>query len=95
MRRDDLMERLASARGFVFDIDGTLALADKEFKGYQALPGAAALVSLLQQRGVPCIAFTNGSTKTPSALAEALRAAGLPFDEQATLTPVSVAVTRM
>lgn len=83
---------LAAARGYVFDVDGTLALADRHLSGYQPLPGAVELVSLLRQREVPCIAFTNGSTKTPVELAKALRAVGLSFEEATTLTPVSVAV---
>jgi 4-nitrophenyl phosphatase len=83
---------LKQVRGYVFDVDGTLALADKQLSGYQVLPGAAELVSLLQGRGVPCVAFTNGSTKTPAELSKALVAVGIHFDEHHTLTPVSVAV---
>ena len=41
---------LASVRGFVFDIDGTLALADKNLGGYEAMPGAVELVALLRKR---------------------------------------------
>jgi NagD protein len=85
-------ELLAQVQGFVFDVDGTLALADKKLNGYQALPGAVELVSTLQRRGMPCAAFTNGSTKTPAELSKALAAIGLNFDEALTLTPVSVAV---
>lgn len=83
---------LARVRGFVFDVDGTLALADKRLNGYQPLPGAIELVNLLRERGVPCAAFTNGTTKTPAELCRALAGVGLTFDEQRTLTPVSVAV---
>lgn len=83
---------LAGVRGFVFDVDGTLALADKRLNGYQPLPGAVAVVNLLRERGVPCAAFTNGTTKTPTELCHALAGVGLHFDEQRTLTPVSVAV---
>lgn len=82
---------LRRARGFVFDVDGTLALADKNLGGYQPLPGAVELVTSLQRRGIPCVAFTNGSTKTPAELSKALQAIGLPFDEAHTLTPISVA----
>jgi NagD protein len=83
---------LADVRGFVFDIDGTLALADKQLSGYQPLPGACELLALLRKRGVPHVGFTNGSTKTPQKLAEALCAIGIELDERHTLTPVSVAV---
>jgi 4-nitrophenyl phosphatase len=83
---------LSSARGFVLDIDGTLALADKNLGGYQALPGAVELVSLLRQRQIPAVAFTNGTTKTPTELSKALSAIGIEFDETKTMTPISVAV---
>jgi 4-nitrophenyl phosphatase len=84
--------KLKKVRGFVLDIDGTLALADKNLGGYQALPGAVDLVSLLQQRNLPTVAFTNGTTKTPAALSKALCAIGMHFDEAHTMTPISVAV---
>ena len=83
---------LADVRGFVFDIDGTLALADKRLSGYQPLPGACELLSLLRTRGIPHVGFTNGSTKTPIQLAQALTKIGIELDEQHTLTPVSVAI---
>jgi NagD protein len=83
---------LANVRGFVFDIDGTLALADKQLSGYQPLLGACELLALLRKRGIPHVGFTNGSTKTPHKLAEALSAIGIELDERHTLTPVSVAV---
>jgi 4-nitrophenyl phosphatase len=85
--------RLLKAKGFVFDIDGTLALADKELNGYQALPGAVELIALLRERGVPVAAFTNGSTKPPAVLNAALAKVGLDFEQHLTLTPVSIAVT--
>jgi NagD protein len=83
---------LAGVRGYVFDIDGTLALADKRLSGYQALPGARELLALLRERGIPYVGFTNGSTKTPLQLSQALTQIGIDMDEQHTLTPVSVAV---
>ena len=85
-------EKLAEVRGFVFDIDGTLALADKRLSGYQPLPGACELLALLRKRGIPHVGFTNGSTKTPQKLSEALSAIGIELDERHTMTPVSVAV---
>lgn len=87
-----LQQRLRAARGFVFDIDGTLALADRDLNGYQPLPGALQTLALLAQRGTPFVAFTNGSTKTPLQLAQALGRAGFDLDPARTLTPLSVAV---
>lgn len=87
-----LQQRLRAARGFVFDIDGTLALADRNLNGYQPLPGAVQTLALLARRGTPFVAFTNGSTKTPAQLTRALTQAGFELDPQRTLTPLSVAV---
>jgi 4-nitrophenyl phosphatase len=83
---------LAGVRGYVFDVDGTLALADPQLSGYQPLPGARELLALLRQRGVPYVGFTNGSAKTPAQLAQALTAIGIDIDEHHMLTPVSVAL---
>jgi NagD protein len=83
---------LAGVRGYVFDVDGTLALADKHLSGYQPLPGARELLALLRQREVPYVAFTNGSAKTPAQISHALTHIGLPIGEQQMLTPVSVAL---
>lgn len=83
---------LAGVRGYIFDIDGTLALADKRLSGYQALPGASELLALLRQRGLPYVGFTNGSTKTPLQLSQALMQIGIELDERHTMTPVSVAI---
>jgi NagD protein len=83
---------LADVRGYIFDIDGTLALADKRLSGYQALPGACELLALLRERGVPYVGFTNGSTKTPQQLSMALTHIGIALDARQTMTPVSVAI---
>ena len=86
-------QRLRSARGFVFDIDGTLALADRQLNGYQPLPGALQTLALLSERGTPHVAFTNGSTKTPLQLSQALAKVGFDLEPDNTLTPLSVAVS--
>jgi 4-nitrophenyl phosphatase len=87
------MQRLLGAKAFIFDVDGTLALADKNLSGYQALPGAVELIALLRKRAIPVAAFTNGSTKHPRVLNAALASVHLQFEEHLTLTPVSIAVT--
>ena len=81
------------AKGYIFDIDGTLALADRHLSGYQALPGAIELIELLRERKTPFVAFTNGSTKTPAELSSALKAAGFDIPPEQALTPPSVAVS--
>ena len=87
-----LQNRLRGTRGFVFDIDGTLALADRNLNGYQPLPGALEMLALLGERDIPFVAFTNGSTKTPLQLSQALGKAGFEIAPERTLTPLSVAV---
>lgn len=93
MSSSDAMHRLLNAKGFIFDVDGTLALADKKLSGYKPLPGAVELVALLRKRGIPVAAFTNGSTKHPRVLNGELANIGIHFEEQLTLTPISIAVT--
>jgi 4-nitrophenyl phosphatase len=85
--------KLAKVKAFVFDIYCTLAFADKTLSGYQALPGAVELLRLLNQRGIPFAAFTNGSTKTPKVLNQALAQIGIDVEENKTLTPVSIAAS--
>ncbi len=93
MNAQALQQRLRSARGFVFDIDGTLALADRQLNGYQPLPGALQTLALLNERGTPYVAFTNGTTKTPLQLSRTLAKAGFDLDTDSTLTPLSVALS--
>jgi 4-nitrophenyl phosphatase len=89
---DIVVPTLAGVRGYVFDVDGTLALADKNLSGYQPLPGARELLALLREREVPYVGFTNGSAKTPAQLSHALTHIGIRIEEQQMLTPVSVAL---
>ena len=65
-------ERLRAARGFVFDLDGTLVLTDRANRSYAPLPGALPLTRWLTSRGVPFVLLTNGTAKTPQAYARAL-----------------------
>jgi 4-nitrophenyl phosphatase len=44
MSENSAMQRLLNAKAFIFDVDGTLALADKNLSGYQVLPGAVELI---------------------------------------------------
>lgn len=79
-------------RGFIIDIDGTLALADPHGKGYKALPGAKEIVSRLNSTGEPAVAFTNGTLHTPAEYQATLSSIGLEFPADHVLTPSSVAV---
>jgi 4-nitrophenyl phosphatase len=86
-----LVDRLRAARGFVFDLDGTLVLGDRNNQGLAPLPGAVELLRWVAGRGLPFAVFTNGTTKTPQHLAHALRAIGFALPDDAVLTPASSA----
>lgn len=51
-------------RAAVFDIDGTLAMLDKDTGRYTALPGAVAALTRLSAR-MPVVAYTNGTFFAP------------------------------
>jgi HAD superfamily hydrolase (TIGR01450 family) len=82
------IRRLHAARGFVFDMDGTLVLGDRRNRGLAPLPGALDLTSRLRQRGVPFVVLTNGTTQTPPQYAASLREIGFELDADGVLTPV-------
>jgi 4-nitrophenyl phosphatase len=86
-----LVDRLRAARGFVFDLDGTLVLGDRNNQGLAPLPGAVELLRWVAGRGLPFAVFTNGTTKTPRQLAHALRSIGFVLPDDAVLTPASSA----
>jgi 4-nitrophenyl phosphatase len=81
------LDRLRSARGFVFDLDGTLVLTDPANSSYAPLPGALPLTRWLASRGMPFVLLTNGTAKTPQAYARALADAGFGVGEDTVLTP--------
>jgi len=87
----DIADRLRTARGFVFDLDGTLVLGDKKHGGMRALPGALELTRLLRDRGIPFVVLTSGSAKTPGEYAQTLKGVGFPSDHTTVQTPASVA----
>ena len=78
-------------RAAVFDIDGTLALMDKDTGRYEALPGAAATLAACRSRGRPAIAYTNGTFFPPEHYYPKLGSAGLDFEDGYILTPAVVA----
>jgi 4-nitrophenyl phosphatase len=86
-----LVDRLRAARGFVFDLDGTLVLGDRNNQDLAPLPGAVELLRWVAGRGLPFAVFTNGTTKTPQQLAHTLRSIGFALPDDAVLTPASSA----
>ena len=87
----DAEARLAAAEGFVFDLDGTLALGDSKGQGLRALPGAQKLIATLKKRGTPYLVFTNGTLRTPNETALKLRNAGFDVPDGQAMTPSTVA----
>ena len=79
--------RLDQARGFVFDIDGTLVHRTGP-GAVEAIPGALAVLDRIVASGRPFAVFTNGSHVEPNAFAQQLRAAGLPVADGQVLTPL-------
>lgn len=88
-----LAEVLNSASGFIFDMDGTIALGDSASGGHRALPGAIALLRAIRRKGVPFRVFTNGTAKAPAVYAASLRSAGFELDDAEMMTPSSSAAS--
>ena len=82
-----IVDRLRATRGFVFDLDGTLARGDSLNRGLKPEPGAVDLLELLTERGVPWVILTNGTVRTPADSVPKLRAIGFPVEAEQILTP--------
>jgi 4-nitrophenyl phosphatase len=82
-------------KAVVFDIDGTLALLDKDTGTYAALPGAVAALGAAAERGLPVVAYTNGTFFPPAHYYPLLAAAGLVFQPGHILTPATVAARQL
>jgi 4-nitrophenyl phosphatase len=89
---DEVRDRLRHARGFIFDMDGTLVLGDRVNHGLRPLPGAVAMLEWVRDRERPYVVFTNGTNRAPAHFARVLREAGLPVPDDRMMTPVSSAV---
>lgn len=82
-------------RAAVFDIDGTLAMLDKETGAYAALPGAVEAVTALKARGLPVVAYTNGTFFPPAHYYPLLARAGFDMAQGHILTPATVAARQL
>jgi 4-nitrophenyl phosphatase len=89
---DDARARLRNARGFIFDMDGTLVLGDRVNHGLRPLPGAISMLEWARTRRRPYLVFTNGTNRTPADFARVLRDAGLDVPDELMMTPASSAV---
>ncbi|HTR91499.1 MAG TPA: HAD hydrolase-like protein [Trebonia sp.] len=88
----EVLARLRDARGFIFDMDGTLALGDRVNHGLTPLPGAVDMLAWVRDRGLPYVVFTNGTNRSPAHFAAVLREAGLDVPDDQMMTPASSAV---
>lgn len=79
----------------MFDLDGTLVLTDKSLGTYQVLPDAIEVLAELNASGIPYVVLTNGSAYPAAQQAPKLRAVGLPIEDEALLTPSTVAADLM
>ena len=88
----EILQWLHNVKGFVFDLDGTLVLGDRQNDKLTPLPGAIDFTHFLVDHGIPFVVFTNGSARTPKKYAKVLRSLGFPIDDADLLTPVSGAI---
>jgi 5'-nucleotidase len=83
---------LREARGFVFDVDGTLAHRDHDGRA-RPQPGAVEVLDRIRASGRSLVVFTNGSHVTAETMARGLRDDGIPVADHEMLTPVESAIT--
>ena len=83
---------LRDARGFVFDVDGTLAHRGPDGRAHPQ-PGAVEVLEKIRASGRPLAVFTNGSHVTSETMAGGLREDGIPVRDEEMLTPVESAIT--
>jgi NagD protein len=84
---------LAEARGFMFDLDGTLVQRSRD--GLAALPGAAEVIAAVRRTGRPLVVFTNASHVAPATIARELAEAGLEVRDDEVITPVCSALRHL
>jgi len=87
----DTEARIRAARAYLFDLDGSLVLGDKLNNSVHALPGAVAILQLLDARNIPYRVLTNGTVRTPAGISHELKQAGLNIPAENIMTPSTVA----
>ena len=63
-----MTEIVRNASGFIFDMDGTIALGDAASGGHKALPGAVDLLAAIKAKGLPLRVFTRISASVANQL---------------------------
>lgn len=80
------MRSPAEATGVILDLDGVI------YRGDELLPGAAAFVRELRERGVGVVAVSNHSGASSAALAAKLARLGVPFADSEVVTSIDATV---
>jgi 4-nitrophenyl phosphatase len=78
------LDRLQTAKGFIFDMDGVLYL------GTRLLPGVNDLFNALRLRDIPFLLATNNSTATPKSFVDRLAGMGVDVSEDTIQTSATV-----
>jgi HAD superfamily hydrolase (TIGR01450 family) len=82
----------ATVRGFMFDVDGTLAHRDGAGRALPQ-PGALEVLERIRASGRKLVLFTNSSHIPSVRVAEALRRDGFPVSDEELLTPIDSATS--
>lgn len=88
------MELHDGVRGFMFDVDGTLAHRGADGRAHPQ-PGAIEVLERIRASGRRLVLFTNASHVTSATVAEGLRRDGFPVSDQELLTPVDSATSHL
>ena len=92
MRSDTEPLSLQKVKGFVFDVDGTLAHRGPDGRAIPQ-PGAVRVLQRIRASGRPFVLFTNGSHKSSAAIARGLHEDGLPISDDQVLTPIDSTIS--
>ena len=79
-------------RGFMFDIDGTLAHRGADGRAH-AQPGAVEVLDRIRASGRRLVLFTNASHIASATVAKGLRDDGIPVSDEELLTPIDSATS--
>jgi HAD superfamily hydrolase (TIGR01450 family) len=86
------VELRKGVRGFMFDVDGTLAHRGTDGRAH-AQPGALEVLDKIRASGRPLVLFTNASHVTSATVAKGLRKDGIDVSDAELLTPIDSATS--
>jgi NagD protein len=88
------IELREGVRGFMFDVDGTLAHRGSDGRAH-AQPGALAVLDKIRSSGRPLVLFTNASHVPSATVAQGLRDDGIEVSDAELLTPIDSATSHL